>query len=355
MEPVSRRARWVAAIAWTAFACAGALRAAPEEDDITPNLVIVDEIQPEVKGSTVTVYLSGRAPQLPANTRVDFRLTLFSSDVDKMTMKLDASRKFLRRPFRIRKSIVYGPGYCLVATINLGVQEKKVQEALKQLAPKIFVSPLSNWSWNYYDKTFRMGSEEQERAQLASTRAFFKRLLQDAIKLNNQFADSVTAAKDGKKYASGGKLDGAAWRRWLDGDWRKRVLQLQRKLRKWTLDNTTLSMKHSAGVSAAWLLLETIARRSQIESKALYRANELEVHAYDISNPPGLEDLRVGTSRTRRISTIRRRLLQQYVKVIDNFQLDLPKPGQKKPAAAKKGAAPKKEAGGVGGAGSGGA
>lgn len=314
----------------------------PPSDDLTTKYVEIDQIAPEVSGSAVTVYLTGRAPKLPEGTVIEAQLTLYSAEVDKTTIKLDGSRRFMKFPFKVAKKVVFGDGYYLKLVVFFDDQTPKVQEELKTLAPRIFTGASSQWAWSYMEPSqlFRIGGAEHEKAQFKETQAFFKDLLLQSIKLNNEFAAAMTEVTEGKKYVTAGKFDSDAWRKWLDGTWRKSVLALQQKLQKWQEASVALASKHGEGVSAAWQLLEGIARRSFLESRALYRSHKLEIHENDSGVSDELIGLRVGpmkgTSSPSAIRKLREQLAEFYDKVIDSFGLDLTK--------VKKTPAPKKEA-----------
>jgi hypothetical protein len=284
---------------------------------------------------TARITLAGRAKGVLPDVKLEIRLEYHFYEVGKCLASVGTDATFRNVVLEPDMPLPPDKGYDLMVALKPDVQAPQLKERVEKLIEEVQYNPRL--------APVELGTAAQQKKANAELITFVKKLLKDAIALNNEMVDEHEAAEKKLKYESAGSLDTAAWREFMDKNWRPRMIKLQRSFRAWKKQNPAYAYRHAAGVLHLEEFLKVVALRSVILSKELYSRNRLKIAMEDTTFPG---DFAANPRRTIKKDTSAKSFLVTCYKIVnDDFKLNPPKkttPKKKASSPPKKGPAKKK-------------
>jgi hypothetical protein len=196
---------------------------------------IVKVVPTRVKGKAWEIETTfNLVPDMPKGVKINFTLKRDRDgmDVEAFHFTLaDENRKGIKQKWTPKDRLSVGE-YYFSTDIVLADQTKDTQKAIekneKRFPPK---SAPWNYQHTYEGAKFQVGTKDDEKAEFEEVKTFLMARTDKLIELNGEMLDELDKAGEGTAYSKSGKLDIAAFKKYLNG-WGKKVATEQKLVRE---------------------------------------------------------------------------------------------------------------------------
>lgn len=283
------------------------------------------------KTGKATIRVGGKAPALPVSSTVAVILEYNFRQVCETKAVVGPDGTFSGAVLKPEIPLPADNMYELYLRVREEDQAERFKAKVKQFLRKV--------EYNPFQGRITLGTAAERKAARTELVKYVNAALKGAVAANNRLLDEVEAAEKKEKYQKEGSFDSAAWRTFLDDDWRPGMIKLQKDFYSWLKKNPAYGLRYASGVLYLENLLKVVALRSVLRSRQLYQLMRRKVAAQDARPPQELKTLVKGfTIRTDKKA--RREVVTYYRAVKDDFRLNPPR----KKTPKKKAATPKKKA-----------
>lgn len=180
-------------------------------------------------------------PQIPSGATIEFELEYQALPFDhaQFTLK-DEKRRNLKLSWTPKHHLPVDT-YFVRTRMPLDAQTAKVVAELTK-RQKIFPPDSAPWSWHYPEFPVKVGSPEDQAAETAAVRSYFKTQAGRILALYKDFKAVTTALEEGKDYVSGTKVDTPKLSSFVN-KWMSEFGTLQRELKDYELREPGLYRK----------------------------------------------------------------------------------------------------------------